>query len=109
MSVVSKIPGDRVLRAGPRSTLIPRRMRCLGLFFLGRTAVFAVWISLLLCSLAEAVSDSERLAVLLKQYQQTQTRFVSDLEAVAITWDQAQLIDLAAEVRRVELPLEQQP
>lgn len=56
-----------------------------------------------------AASVANRLTALQKQHQEIHAKFAADLETVAASCDQSSLNTLAAEIRQLELPLEQQP
>jgi Protein of unknown function (DUF1570) len=72
-------------------------------------ALLTFWFVLSLEPLAQAAGSTDRLAVLMRQYEEMYARFASDMEAVALECDQAQLADFAVEIRHQAQPLEQQP
>ena len=67
--------------------------------------VFVLWLN----PEAQAAGPTDRLAVLLKQHEETHARFAADMETAAVECDQAPLPALATEIRQQALPLEQQP
>ena len=69
-------------------------------------ALLTVWFALWLNPEARAVGPTDRLAVLMKQHEETQAQFAAALETVAAECEQA---PLAAKIRQQALPLEQQP
>ncbi len=77
--------------------------------FLSRGRLASLWacgLALLITAHVMAAGSPDRLALLIKQQQATQAQFAADLEAVAVT---CEVPALAAEIRQLALPLEQQP
>ncbi len=76
-------------------------------FFAAPGCILLLFILTAVHSWAAGVAD--RLTVLHKQHQEFHAKFVADIETVAVSCDQNSLNTLAAELRQLEIPLEEQP
>ncbi len=72
----------------------------------GRGSAWACGLLFLLSSPVMAAGSPDRLSLLMQQQQTLQVQFAADLEAVAVT---CEVPALAAEIRQLAVPLEQQP
>ena len=108
MRVVPRVPNNAICWAAPRSGLVPARKIPNVSRIFWRVSLFAFVTVCLLGALLQAAGTAGRLATLQQKNQELHSKFVSDLEAVAISCDQGQLDSLAAEVRKLGSPSESQ-
>lgn len=102
MRVVPRVPNNTIHRAAPRSDSVPARKIPIVSRFFVRASLCAFVTVCLLGAFLQAAGTAARLATLEQKYQDLHTKFVSDLEAVAISCEQSQLESLAAEVRELK-------
>ena len=95
MRVVPRVPNNTIHRAAPRSDSVPARKIPIVSQFFVRASLCAFVSVCLLGTFLQAAGTVARLATLEQKYQDLHTKFVSDLEAVAISCEQSQLESLS--------------
>ncbi|RLS34239.1 MAG: DUF1570 domain-containing protein [Planctomycetota bacterium] len=106
MTVVPRVLNDAICRAAPRSDLVPARMNPIFSRNCGRMSFWTCVFSCLAISTLLAAGSAGPLVILQQKYLELRTKFVSELESIAVVCEQEQLVSLATEVRRLKSPHE---